>query len=344
MRNTHRLDGVERRESVSNRSMEQEGGSMSEKEMANITAEANEARLSTLAAEINTIKTQTQKIMMQAAVEIGRRLVEAKGAVGHGAWGAWLERNVDYSERTAQNLIRIFQEYGVGQQRLFGPENPQAFADLTYTQAVALLGIKNPDERAEFVETHDVQNMTSRELADAIKERDEARAALAEEKEKREKAETESADLQKNIDALEEALKEAQESEGGEPDEETKKRIEEMEQAKAALEAKLKEAEKGRDALREAWDKTSKENAKLKNQLDEKQETLEGLQAKIAELSNRPADTAKASFAAYFEVAKDAINGMLEAITGIEEGQERYRAALVKMLEAMIETAKEEEE
>ena len=151
---------------------------MSEKEMANITTEANEARLSTLAAEINTIKTQTQKIMMQAAVEIGRRLVEAKGAVGHGGWGLWLERNVDYSERTAQNLIRIFQEYGEGQQSLFGGSNPQAFADLTYTQAVALLGIKNPDERAEFVESHDVANMTSRELADAIKERDEAKAAL----------------------------------------------------------------------------------------------------------------------------------------------------------------------
>ena len=143
---------------------------MSEKAITTV----DEERLHTLAAEINTIKRQTQKIMMEAAVEIGRRLVEAKGAVGHGGWGAWLEHNVDYSERTAQNLIRIFQEYGEGQQRLFGESNPQAFADLTYTQAVALLGIKNPDERAEFVESHDVANMTSRGLADAIKERDEA--------------------------------------------------------------------------------------------------------------------------------------------------------------------------
>lgn len=321
---------------------------MSEKQMANITADVDEARLSTLAAEINTIKRQTQKIMMEAAVEIGRRLVEAKGAVGHGSWGAWLERNVDYSERTAQNLIRIFQEYGEGQQRLFGPENPQAFADLTYTQAVALLGIKNPDERAEFVETHDVQSMTSRELADAIKERDEARAALEEEKEKREKAETESRDLQKNIDALEEALKDAQESEGGEPDEETKKRIEEMEQAKAALEAKLKEAEKERDLIGKARDTAVKEKialvkegAKLEKQLGEKQETIEGLEAKIKEISNKPADTGKAAFAAYFDLAKNAVNGMLEAIGNIEDGQEKYRAAMVKMLEAMIESVKE---
>ena len=310
---------------------------MSEKELMTV----DEERLHTLAAEINTIKTQTQKIMMQAAVEIGRRLVEAKGAVGHGGWGLWLERNVDYSERTAQNLIRIFQEYGEGQQSLFGESNPQAFADLTYTQAVALLGIKNPDERAEFVESHDVANMTSRELADAIKERDEARAALEAEKEARERAETESQDLQRNIDALEKSLKEAQETEGGEPDEETKKRIEEMEQEKAALEAELKESEQGRDALREAWDKTSKENAKLKNQIDEKQETLEALQDKIAELSSTPAETGKAAFAAYFNLAKNAFNGMLEAVGKIEDGQEKYRAAMVKMLEAMIETAKE---
>lgn len=321
---------------------------MSENQMANITAEMNEARLSTLAAEINTIKRQTQKIMMEAAVEIGRRLVEAKGAVGHGGWGAWLETNVDYSERTAQNLIRIFQEYGEGQQSLFGKSNPQAFADLTYTQAVALLGIKNPDERAEFVESHDVANMTSRELADAIKERDEARAALSEAKEQLECSKADVAleqqlnqDLQKNIDALEKALKEAQESEGGEPDEETKARIEEMEQAKAALETKLKAAEKERDAAGKERDKALKENIDLEKQLGEKQETLEALQDKIAELSSTPADKGKAAFSAYFELAKNAFNGMLEAVGKIEDGQEKYRAAMVKMLEAMIETAKE---
>ena len=332
---------------------------MSEKEMANITAEANEARLSTLAAEINTIKTQTQKIMMQAAVEIGRRLVEAKGAVGHGSWGAWLEHNVDYSERTAQNLIRIFQEYGQGQQSLFGDENPQAFADLTYTQAVALLGIKNPDERAEFVETHDVANMTSRELADAIKERDEARAALSEAKEQLECSKADVAleqqlnkDLEKEKKELEDYIKtlkdeleyQVKPAEVPGQDEEIEryeKKIKAAEEKLEALETKLKEAEQGRDALREAWDKTSKENAKLKNQIDEKQETLEALQDKIAELSSTQADPGKAAFAAYFNLSKNAFNGMLEAVGKIEDDQEKYRAAMVKMLEAMIETTKE---
>lgn len=337
---------------------------MSEKEMANITAEANEARLSTLAAEINTIKTQTQKIMMQAAVEIGRRLVEAKGAVGHGGWGLWLERNVDYSERTAQNLIRIFQEYGEGQQSLFGESNPQAFADLTYTQAVALLGIKNPDERAEFVETHDVANMTSRDLADAIKERDEARAesenrqknidalqktledkSRAAEKEKEgfqktlSKYERETAALMAKLNAAERELREAQETAGGATDEGTKKRIEEMEKAKAELEAKLKKAEKERDEAA----KQRKEMADAEIELMKERDDLRAQVARLVKESAKEqnADPGKAAFSAYFNLAKNAFNGMLEAVGKIEDDQEKYRAAMVKMLEAMVATVKE---
>ena len=284
---------------------------MSEKNMANITAEANEGRLSTLAAELNTIKRQTQRIMLGASVEIGRRLVEAKGAVGHGGWGAWLSANVDYSERTAQNLIRIFQEYGEGQQPLFGPENPQSLADLdlTYTQAVALLGIKNPDERMEFIETHDVQNMTSRELADAIKERDAAYKAMDEEKEKRQKAES--------------ARKTAEEKE-----KELLRRLEKAQDESIELEDKLKKA-------REELENPPKDEKTIKE--------LEGLRAKVKELEKKQPSGdsgAKAAFAANFELAKMAVNGMMNAIGNIEDMKENYRNAAVKMLEAMIESIK----
>ena len=293
---------------------------MSENQMANITTEANEARLSTLAAEINTIKRQTQKIMMEAAVEIGRRLVEAKGAVGHGGWGLWLERNVDYSERTAQNLIRIFQEYGEGQQSLFGESNPQAFADLTYTQAVALLGIKNPDERAEFVETHDVQSMTSRELADAIKERDEARA--------------ESENRQKNIDALQKTLEDK--SRAAEKEKEGfQKTLSKYERETAALMTKLNATER---ELREA-----QETAGGAIELMKERDDLRAQVARMAKESvkEQNADPGKAAFSAYFNLSKNAFNGMLEAVRKIEDDQEKYRAAMVKMMEAMIETTKE---
>ena len=257
-------------------------------------------------------------------------------------------------------MIRIFQEYGEGQQSLFGESNPQAFADLTYTQAVALLGIKNPDERAEFVETYDVANMTSRELADAIKERDEARAALEAEKEARERAETESRDLQKNIDALEEALKEAKESEGGEPDEETKARIETIKREKAALEAKLSAAKKefkdtlaakvrAIEILQQERDNAETKRKEIANAKIELMKERDDLRAQVERLvkesvKEQNADPGKAAFSAYFNLSKNAFNGMLEAVGKIEDEQEKYRAAMVKMLEAMIETAKEAEE
>lgn len=113
-----------------------------------------------LAAEINTIKEQTRATVLSGAIEIGRRLLEAKELVPHGQWGAWLEENVDYSERTAQNLMRVFEEYGK-------KPNPQALADLSYTKAVQLLGL--PKElRDELMEGADVEGMSTRELADEV--------------------------------------------------------------------------------------------------------------------------------------------------------------------------------
>lgn len=122
-----------------------------------------------IAIEINTIKKQTQKVMLSASIEIGRRLSEAKSLVPHGSWGDWLEQNVNYSERTAQNLIKIYDQYSdKGMDALFG-NDLDAFAELSYTQAVALLALPTVDERKEFVETHDMETMSTRELQEAIK-------------------------------------------------------------------------------------------------------------------------------------------------------------------------------
>ena len=122
-----------------------------------------------IAIEINTIKKQTQKVMLSASIEIGRRLVEAKSLVNHGDWGNWLEKNVAYSERTAQNLIKLYDQYSdKGMDALFDSDM-DVFAELSYTQAVALLALPTVDERKEFVENHDMENMSTRELQEAIK-------------------------------------------------------------------------------------------------------------------------------------------------------------------------------
>src|SRR5690554_982024 len=93
-----------------------------------------------IAAEINQIKDQTRKMVLFNAIEIGRRLVEAKQYVSHGEWGQWLQESVDFSQSTANNLMRIFEEYGSNQMALFGDNaKSEVLGNLSYTQAVALL-------------------------------------------------------------------------------------------------------------------------------------------------------------------------------------------------------------
>lgn len=119
-----------------------------------------------IAIEINYIKDQTRKIVLSNSIEIGRRLVEAKAMVDHGQWGEWLKQSVDYSQRTATNLMRIYEEYGQA-------SNQQAFANLNYSQAVALLGIPQ-EEREEFVQSNPVSEMSTRELQQAVKDKEQA--------------------------------------------------------------------------------------------------------------------------------------------------------------------------
>ena len=47
-----------------------------------------------IAVEVNTIKHQTEKVVLNNAIEIGRRLKEAKEMLQHGEWLTWLEESV----------------------------------------------------------------------------------------------------------------------------------------------------------------------------------------------------------------------------------------------------------
>jgi len=85
----------------------------------------------TVALEIRTLKRQAQGIILNYAIEIGRRLEEAKAMLPHGAWGTWLKTELDYSPSKAQNLMRIYREYGDGQQSMFCTSNSQALGNLT---------------------------------------------------------------------------------------------------------------------------------------------------------------------------------------------------------------------
>lgn len=142
------------------------------------TRESPPARsVETVTLEIRTLQHQAQQMLLSYAIEIGRRLVEVKALLPHGQWGDYIKEQVGYSQSTANNLMRVFEEYGAPQQSMFGAgANSQALGNLSYTKALRLLAIP-ADEREAFAEEHHVEEMSTRQLEQAIKERDEARAA-----------------------------------------------------------------------------------------------------------------------------------------------------------------------
>lgn len=154
-----------------------------------------------IATEINVIKQQVQSTMAYAAIEIGKRLTEAKEMVAHGEWRSWLEKNVEYSERSAQQFIQLAREYGSG----------HAVASLSYSKAVALLPL-SAEDRDGLMESHDVENMSSRELQQLVKKLQQEKAEmqltmedmLAVEGPEREKEKAEMDKLRKGIEAAKE--------------------------------------------------------------------------------------------------------------------------------------------
>lgn len=122
--------------------------------------------------EERTIDTVTSEILElkrtagEAILDIGTRLIEAKGMLAHGEWLPWLNERVELSERTAQKFMKLAREWS----------NPNTLADLGASKALMLLALP-AEERDRFAEEHNVIDMSARQLEQAIKDRDEARKA-----------------------------------------------------------------------------------------------------------------------------------------------------------------------
>ena len=248
----------------------------------------NEVRdINTVTTEINTLTQQYRSLTLAYAVEVGRRLSEAKTLLPHGEWGTWLSERVSFSQRTANNLMRVFEEYGDAQITLLGAvPNSQTFANLPLSHAIKLLLVP-ADEREEFVEKQDVEHMSVRELDEAIKARKaaEERAEGLEAKLKNAEAllrETgadhdqvvdENRDLQTRLEEAERDMKVAQAD--------AEKAREEAKKAKKAL----KEAKEHPEVPKDVLEKAAAEAAEqAKTEAEAKlQETVDSANKKIAE-------------------------------------------------------------
>lgn len=238
-------------------------------------------------------------------LEIGRRLIEAKAQLKHGEWIPFLRDKVDFSERTANDMMRLAREYS----------NPQTFADLGAQKALQLLALP-AEEREDFVSQNDVENMSVRQLKEAIKAREEAERERDEAKEESEMIRQDLTDQLKemqrahaaNMEQAQAKLREACDN------------AEQARRAKAELEAKLKDLDRPRpaderelDAARkEAADKARADEAKkLKSQIEKAEQAAK----KANEEKAKAEQAAAAAKAAYDQTAqveakeKEILNG-----------------------------------
>ena len=248
--------------------------------------------------EINFYKLQAGN----AIIEIGKRLHEAKLTLPHGAWGAWLQNEVEFSERTAQNFMRIAKEY----------RNPQLIADMGNSATKALLLLSLPaEEREEFVgEAHEIDgeektvaDMTTKEMERLLKELEAERT----EKEK----------LQSQLDLFQTEKDNAVDA----AYKETEDKLEALVNQKEAAETAQKEAE-------EAMLKAKEELARVKADTEKK--------LKAAGSSGITV------FKVHFEAVQGEINKMLTCIDGVEESEGKEEAdKLRKALQSLCQNVQD---
>lgn len=286
-----------------------------------------------LAAEIRSIHSQTVEIVSRAAIEIGKRLNEAKELVKHGEWKTWLEDNVNYSQSTANNFMRMAKEYG---------ENSQAVGNLSYTKALALLGVP-AEEREQFAEEHDAENISARELERAIKEKKEADRRAEEAEMARQEAEA-------RVKAAEEARAKA------EADQRAQAGVVDQLQHQLAAAHEAGDSEEVA-RLQGSLDAAKDVESKLRDKIQELQEELkskpieaavvekvpEAVEAELAQLrqqvSRMSAGEAASEFKFNFEALINRFQTVLSCIEKFpEEERGRYKGAVLGLIGKMQES------
>ncbi len=300
------------------------------------------------AIQINTIKRETARICLAASVEIGRILVLAKEAVPHGEWGNWLEENVNYSQSTAGNLMKLYREYGEQSQIDFFEVNKmEIFGSLSPSQALALLALPSVEARQEFVETHEMEELSVRELE---KEIEELKAKLEDETERADGTESELSDTKKELSRAKAALQAAAHDKGNTAD--LQKKVRELEKQKkdekakadiqiSALEKALKDAEAKAAEAQQISFEPQIQRVEVAADVEKDPKYIE-LMKRCEGLVNqlKLADTEGIRFRMEFDRLQDAFGSCVGLIAGISktdaETGMKLRNATVSALEQMM--------
>lgn len=298
-----------------------------------------------IAAEINTIKRTTAQYILLQSIEIGKLLVEAKNAVPHGEWGGWLEANFEYSTSTANNLMRIYTEYGEEEQISFFEENRlELFGQLNRSQAISLLQLPR-DDRADFVRTHDMSAMSVRDLDDEIAKIKAENDKLIDKALSFEKAKIEAErERDENRIASEKALAESQ-SNLKKSQSKVKALQEENKTAEARIKDEIEKNKRLEEQLAMPVEITPEERQKIADEAtSEKDREIETLRGKISQLTSSLDPTVQ-RFAVYFESMQDSFNKMIELIhnCGNIETADRLKNAIIKTINILKDTIESED-
>lgn len=144
------------------------------------------AKVDVLTTEILILKHQTENNL----IEIGKRLITVKESLPHGEWGKWLSEKVDFTDRTAQRLMKVANEFS----------NTTALSHLSRSKVFALLELPR-EEREEFINSNSIDDMSTRQLQQVIKEKKELENKLSEAEEAKTKAESDSEEAKKKAEA-----------------------------------------------------------------------------------------------------------------------------------------------
>lgn len=284
----------------------------------------------TIADEINAIKREVEGAIINGAIEIGKRLCEAKALMPVGSWGQWLQENVEYSERTAQNMMAVYNEYGKR-------GIPEGLKNASLTNALAMIGLPE-DIKHDLLESGAPEEMSSREFKAEI-----------------EKLKAEKADMQCTIDGLIEDVKEAEknaetvEAEANRQAERVKEMLKDAENEKEEMRRGMLEATSEAQGSREELARLRRERDDIERRLKEAEqavkmepavikedtpETLEKLHKLEEQLSGQKRESEgmvlfRAAWKRFVDVFREceSLIGRVESDDGPEEGQ-NLRAAL----------------
>jgi len=335
---------------------------------------AGQRSIEVIETEIITITRQAQISAMQYICEIGRRLCEAKELVEHGQWGIWLETKVDYSQSTAENFMKIFKEYKDNQLSLFGDlSQSQTLGKLNATKLLLLTSIP-ADEREQFVEDNDAENISVREFKQRIKDKQDIIDKL--EKEANDSKLLSESNIQdKEVlelmkgkkDAIDKANKKQKEIDNLklQIEELSSQKIEpsenELEQMKADAEAiikaefedKLKQAEMDKDALQDTistledelrsavTDAEKKAQANMEAELNKAKDEKEEAISKIAELEKKlkGSNTEMSKLNIYFSEFQTDYQKVQECLESIKDNEnfEKLKQGIIGQISSMIE-------